>query len=560
MEERRGEDHHASEGREEDLWDRYETAELTEELDRDARKRHIMLFCACLLGLGSHFGAYVLGPIKSSLKTSESAFASLIASFELLNTVTPLLSGFLVPRFGSAKVGLVATGVVLAGQSIVCFSQGADMNMAGTICGLLLFGGGISPVSVVQETIILSNNTSTSRSVGRSVALGLVLGKTSSFLAGASSDWLHSISPRMPFVAATLFAAISFSASLVYARTESSLSSRVAAPVHKHQPINLASYSNFGDPFWLYISICFLAGTWYTTIHLSTNLLQAVYEIGQRHASEAASILLLSPTFLYPLAGWALDKKPDLMASLYIAVPVGLASSLAALLFISTVVPYTIVLLGAAISCGVGPLLSVLVVPRIVNSERASSALALHKSLEMSGGIIFQTIAGFLLSLSSTPNAPSPSDPNSPSIHEDPDSTLFFLLLASLVQLGIVSFFWGLMRRRGLETSNVDVGGKTPIGSRAASLRMRVSTERLRRSTGSEEGEYGLLRETSRERSSQGESSDCLSDEESDEDDTVSHGEELEGAELSRGKRCLVVAACTIVSSWFAFFLNLLLL
>ena len=122
MEERRREEHHVSEGREEDLWDRDETADLTEELGRDARKRHIMLFCACLLGLGSlvpsflglnpscdvlddrdrfdnrHFGAYVLGPIKSSLKTSESAFASLIASFELLNTVTPLLSGFLVPR------------------------------------------------------------------------------------------------------------------------------------------------------------------------------------------------------------------------------------------------------------------------------------------------------------------------------------------------------------------------------------------------------------------------------------------------------------------------------
>ena len=49
-------------------------------------------------GVIRHFGAYCLGPIKSSLKTSETGFASFIASFELLNTVTPLLSGFLVPR------------------------------------------------------------------------------------------------------------------------------------------------------------------------------------------------------------------------------------------------------------------------------------------------------------------------------------------------------------------------------------------------------------------------------------------------------------------------------
>jgi hypothetical protein len=198
------------------------------------------------------------------------------------------------------------------------------------ICGLLLFGGGISPVSVVQETIILSNNTTKSSSVGRSVALGLVLGKTSrsvvslapggathcddgpdaafwvqrfSFIAGASSDWLHTISPRMPFVAASAFALTSFLASIIYARTEASLarsasSSTSSRSTHKHGPIDLASYATFGDPFWLYISICFFAGTWYTTIHLSTNLLQAVYDVGQRSASEAASVLLLSPTFV----------------------------------------------------------------------------------------------------------------------------------------------------------------------------------------------------------------------------------------------------------------------
>jgi hypothetical protein len=48
------------------------------------------------------------------------------------------------------------------------------------VTGLLIFGTGVSPLAICQETILLQNNPSTSRSsfVSRSVALGLVLGKT----------------------------------------------------------------------------------------------------------------------------------------------------------------------------------------------------------------------------------------------------------------------------------------------------------------------------------------------------------------------------------------------
>ncbi|GAA5906394.1 uncharacterized protein JCM6883_005536 [Sporobolomyces salmoneus] len=544
MDERRREiSDHATGGSEEDLSEDERTDVYAMEQKAVTRKRHIMLACACLLGLGSHFGAYLLGPLKGSLKTSENGFASLIASFELLNTVTPLVCGFLVPRFGAANVGLVATGCVLIGQFVVFLSQGDDMN---------IFAAFYSSVAASLP------------SVGRSVALGLVLGKTSSFLAGASSDWLHSFSPRMPFAAATCFAGVSFAASIVYARTERSLRtlpSSISAPhaAHKSRAIDLASYTNFGDPFWLYIAICFLAGSWYTTIHLSTNLLQAVYDIGQRSASEAASILLLSPTFLYPLVGWLLDKQPDLMAALYMSAPIGLASSLSGLIFFSAVVPYQIVLGGAALTCGIGPLLSVLVVPRIVNADRAPAALALHKSLEMSGGIIFQTISGFLLSASTTTS--TSSDTDGTARHEDPDSTLFFLLVAALVQLGFVSGFWGLMRRRGLDPpSSVNSDDKQLRGrSREVNVRLRVSTERLRRTSSSEETEYGLLRETSRDRRDTEEEEVRPSEDESDSGEEGSLVDELSIEERARGKKCLVAACSAIASSWLAFVLNLLL-
>lgn len=42
---------------------------------KEIRTRRIMLACACCLSVGSHFGSYTLGPIKSSLKSGESGFA-----------------------------------------------------------------------------------------------------------------------------------------------------------------------------------------------------------------------------------------------------------------------------------------------------------------------------------------------------------------------------------------------------------------------------------------------------------------------------------------------------
>ncbi|GAA5880092.1 hypothetical protein JCM1840_000176 [Sporobolomyces johnsonii] len=545
-----------------------------EEHDRDARKRLVMLMCACLLGVGPHFGSYVLGPIKKSLKTTESGFAALISAFELLNTVTPLISGFLVPKYGAARVGLVATGALLLGQIIVCLAQGDDDvvggNMGGMIAGLLLFGSGISPLAVVQETVILSNNPTGSRSVARSVAIGLVLGKTSSFFAGSSSNWLHSISPRMPFIAASGFAALSFAACVVYARVERSLhhsapsheTQHGQALEHKHRTLPLSELARFGDPFWLYIAVCGSAGIFYTTIHLSTHLLQAVYGIDQSDASSAASVLLLSASFLYPTLGWLLDKRPSLLSTFYLMVPSSIAISYCILLFLPSIIPYTLAFVPAALGIGSGPLLLVLVVPRLVQRHQAATALGAHKSLEMSGAIIFQSLAGYLLSLGS-PSAPSsPFSPTSlDDDADDADPALVFLLVAALVQLALVASFWNVMRRRGMDS----IGGtaKGFEADEAASEGSRDVRPRL-------EEEYGLLASSAESDEDQRSSprvridgGTALADDEVDEE--AGRGEGGEGVpgsrkeeeEIQRGRDAMKGAVGVVLTSWACFVWNL---
>jgi MFS family permease len=81
--------------------------------------------------------------------------------------------------------------------------------------GLFIFGLGVSPVSVVQETIIV--RFFKSHGLGLSMALGLIAGKGASFLSARTSYPLTDhFGPRAPFYVSTFFAAFSVAVNLVY--------------------------------------------------------------------------------------------------------------------------------------------------------------------------------------------------------------------------------------------------------------------------------------------------------------------------------------------------------
>ncbi|GAA5852398.1 hypothetical protein JCM9279_001190 [Rhodotorula babjevae] len=544
--------------------------------ERLARRRVVLLGCAAVLSVGSHYSTYTLGPIKKSLGTSEGGFAALVSSFEVLNTVSPLLSGFLVPRYGAAACGLVATGAVLVGQLVVCFAAGEEggvgKNVGVTVLGLLLFGSGTSPLAVVQESIILKHNSASSKFVARSVAAGLVLGKSASFAAGWSSQRLYAISPRLPFLTAASLAAFSFAACVLYATVERSTSRLVAQlTVHENTPrakadhldphppaLHLSSLASFGTPFWWYIAVCVLAGTWYTTQHLATHLLQATYGasgLPQQEASSAASVPLGAPIVimqLYPLVGWIVDMRPHLLSTFWLLVPSLTATTFFLLLLLSPAVPPLLALLPAAIGMGSGPLLLVLVVPRIVERQQAPTALGAHKSLEMAGAILSQTLSAALLSLGAPPStttsaSPSTAHPLASADDDDApgsaDLALLGLLVAALVQLALVARWWHAIRVRDGEAGRDGrrAGEREGEGGRGGGGAAR------------DEAEMGLLAAGSE---SEGDEGGLLSAEEAQAGERPGQGELLgrrERLELRRGTRALRAAAGTVVASWACF-------
>ncbi|GAA5925721.1 hypothetical protein JCM3775_001483 [Rhodotorula graminis] len=548
--------------------------------DRLARRRVVLLGCAAVLSVGSHYSTYTLGPIKKSLGTSEGGFAALVSSFEVLNTVSPLLSGFLVPRYGAAACGFVATGAVLVGQLVVCFSAGKEggvgNNVGWTVLGLLVFGSGTSPLAVVQESIILKHNSASSKFVARSVAAGLVLGKSASFAAGWSSQRLYAVSPRLPFVTAASLAAFSFAACILYAVVERSTSRLVARDARlaidaaderatrlkparhdalgDHPPsLDLSSLASFGTPFWWYIAVCVLAGTWYTTQHLATHLLQATYgtsAISQEEASATASVLLGTPILLYPLVGWIVDKHPHLLSTFWLLVPSLTATTFFFLLLLSPAVPPLVALLPAAFGMGSGPLLLVLVVPRIVQRHQAPTALGAHKSLEMAGAILSQTLSAALLSLGSPPSPSSSSTtgagaPSRAPVEADEaggaaDGALVGLLVAALVQLAFVARWWHAIRVRDGAAARgagagvgVGAGGGGGGGAGAGAAPDEAELGLLAAVDGDDEGEGGGAQVG--------------------EVELLGRKERLE---LRRGTRALQAAAGTVVASWACFVWN----
>ena len=133
--------------------------------------------------------------------------------------------------------------------------------------GMFIFGLGISPLSVVQETIIVKFFKS--QGLALPMALGLVVGKAASYLSAHTSYPLtERFGPHAPFYVAVILAAVSFGVNLLYvsisqwlvfgAEAEPEASDKhvaklLPASAQEKLPlkvVNLRHLTELGDAFW----------------------------------------------------------------------------------------------------------------------------------------------------------------------------------------------------------------------------------------------------------------------------------------------------------------------
>ncbi|KZT54379.1 MFS general substrate transporter, partial [Calocera cornea HHB12733] len=413
--------------------------------------RALALLCACALSVGSHYAQYFLGPLKSRLSrelgTSNAQFSLLIASFSLNNTWTPLLGGLLTARLGTAWSSILATSLIFAGQLILLLGDALE-NVRLMALGLFVFGLGVSPLAVVQETIIV--RFFSKHGLGISLALGLLAGKGASFVSAITSFPLSEhFGPRAPFVLATLLAAFSWAVNLVYLTSSAWFATRtgvqlergearaaarrahahaaaagelglpgglgpgglragermseaeVLRAVERKRRVSFANVAKLGDVFWAYVGINVLCGAiWAPFLHLSANIIERRYGLSEGEAGRQASLLMAGSIFLYPICGYLTDRlktatvvhKMFVLSSL---LTLGCYTWLALPATLTRTPTPALVAFGAG--HGFATLLLVIIVPHLVPIKYVSSALGVHKSLEQTGSTISQTLAGLLL-------------------------------------------------------------------------------------------------------------------------------------------------------------------
>ncbi|KII94372.1 hypothetical protein PLICRDRAFT_36635 [Plicaturopsis crispa FD-325 SS-3] len=400
--------------------------------------RAVALLCACSLSVGSHYASYILGPLKSRISkemgTDNTEFSLLIAAFSLNSTWTPLVGGLMASRLGTTYTSILATGVIFLGQALLLFGDltGSVRFMA---FGMFVFGLGVSPLAVVQETIIV--RFFRSHGLGVSMALGLVAGKGASFISARTSFPLSQhFGPHAPFYAATGLAGLSVVVNLIYivvskwlidesgaeleavdfqdeARRRVSFSEAEALQkVAEKRKVSLKDTLKLGDVFWAYIGLNVLCGAlWSPFTHLSANIIERRYGETERDASRNASYLLAGSVFLYPFIGVIVDRlqRHAIVIRLFM-----LSSALTMLCYIWLALPVSWThtpipaIVSFAIGHGFSPLLLVVIVPQLVSHKYISTTLGAHKSLEQTGSTIFQTLAGLALD---TKNKENPSSP-----------------------------------------------------------------------------------------------------------------------------------------------------
>ncbi|KAJ6604678.1 major facilitator superfamily domain-containing protein [Mycena vulgaris] len=391
--------------------------------------RSLALFCACWLSVGSHYASYVLGPLKSrisrDLGTGHAEYSLLISALSLNSTWTPLVGGILAGTLGTTFTSILATGVVFLGTAFLLLGD-IWGNVRVMATGMFIFGLGVSPLAVVQETIIV--RFFKSHGLGVSMAFGLVVGKGASFISARTSYPLtERFGPRAPFYMATFLAGMSVVINLAYimasrwlidgagaeleaidineeARRRSVINISEAQALEKvaaKRRVHLREITKLGDVFWAYIAVNILCGAiWAPFTHLAANIIELRYQMSEKDAANTASYVLVGSIFLYPMCGYLVDRfKRRPMAVMLLVL--SSVFTLGAYAWLALPPTWTGTAKPAIAAFGFGhgfsPLLLVLLVPKIVPLKYISTALGAHKSLEQTGATIFQTLSGLAM-------------------------------------------------------------------------------------------------------------------------------------------------------------------
>jgi MFS family permease len=276
------------------------------------RTAWLVLLVVAVSNFGNFYVYDSINPVADLLQSqrgfSDTQLGLLNAIYSLPNILLTLVGGVLVDRFGASRVTVWTAAICLAGAALTAF--GPDFYWMAA--GRLLFGIG-GETFLIATTVAIATYFG-HRNLAFAMGVALAIARSGSFSADMSPSWFagaYAQGWQPPLVIATVIAAVSLAASLIYRwldkRARGAASNGTAAA---HQPFVARDLLHFGKAYWYLLLLCVL---WYAVIlafrsTFSIKYFQHAHGLDLATAGAMNGYVYLAAMFATPFFGWLCDR------------------------------------------------------------------------------------------------------------------------------------------------------------------------------------------------------------------------------------------------------------
>jgi MFS family permease len=339
-----------------------------------SRTAWLVLAIVSIANFGNFYVYDSIGPVADLLQRmrgfSDTQIGLLNAVYSLPNIVLLLAGGWMVDRFGAARM-MAATAALCCGGALL---TALGTGFTGMAAGRLVFGIGAETFNVATLAAIVQ--WFSGRHLAFAIGASLALGRAGAFAVDLSPTWIagaYAGGWQPPLLVAALFAGLSLAMALAYWRLDRS---RDAA----HAPVAAPAFAwrdlfRFGPDFWQLLALCML---WYAVIvafrsTFSIKFFQHAHGFELAAAGAINGTVYLAALLATPIFGWIADRTgrmAQLLAFGAMLLPV------AVLVMMSPALPLWIGTLLIGTSYSLVPAVLWPLASRIVPAARLGTALA----------------------------------------------------------------------------------------------------------------------------------------------------------------------------------------
>jgi len=273
--------------------------------------RWLILALLFLTTFGSLFAYDTVGvlqdSIASNLKISEFGLSILENIAVIPNIILPLLSGFIIDRYGIRLTFLVFTILVASGQLLICLGI-SHLSLPLLLLGRFIFGLGYHSQYVAKSVLI--SRWADKSEMSFALSLSLFLSKLGTeFNVLASPSLKESSGLSSPFQLGLVLTLLQIVLVCVVNFADRKMNTNQNPFFRYNEEMNLEDTYTFVKPFYILCVGCALSSGIFSAFMVEgSDLLTKRFSLTKDEAKNTLNLLMAISIFTLPVFGWIADK------------------------------------------------------------------------------------------------------------------------------------------------------------------------------------------------------------------------------------------------------------